>query len=93
MELSVRILVTIILTMAVMHLATIFFLLYHKEAFCRHAQKVTSWLSAGEIPKNAQRVNTSIRPVTDINMHPRGFDDMFGVVTGIEAIDETYSLN
>lgn len=92
MEWSVRILVTIILTMSAMHLATIFFLLYHKEALCLHAQKVSSWLSAGEIPRNAQKVPTSIRPVTDVNMHPRSFDDMFGVVTGIEAIDETYSL-
>lgn len=96
MEFSVRILITIILTMTIMHGVTIFMVLYHKEKLCSHANQVKSWIRGNKgtdrAIANQPRLGIPSRPITDVNMHSKDFDDLFGIVTGIEAMDESYVL-
>lgn len=89
MEFSIRILVAIVLTMFFMHGLTVFMILFHKDKVCKHAQQIKSWF---ERKSSSHSPRTTIRPVTDVNMAPKDFDDMFGIVTGIEAMDESYYL-
>lgn len=91
MEFSVRILVAIFLTAVVMHIVTIYMLLNHSDMLCKHARRVESlFRKVEQLPE--QRTNGPTRSISE--MQPaRDFDDMFGVVTGIEAMEsECYSI-
>ena len=91
MEFSIRILVAIILTIICMHALTLFLILFHKEKLCSHAAKVKSFILPE--PRHTTPLKSTVKPVNDIQMKVHDFDDMFGIVTGIEAMDESYSIH
>lgn len=73
------------LTALAMHAVTLFMVLKHGDALCRHARSVSAFAT----PPSRARPGVV---VADQAMGADEFDASFGIATGIEAMDESYSI-
>ena len=78
-----------LITAFVMHVLTVYILIVHKERAMAHVQSLANATSGAReyLFRNHGRLPTKTTIVTT----PKDFDDVFGIATGVEAIEESYS--
>lgn len=80
-----------LITACIMHAVTLVLLIRYPQTLDNHITGVKDWLGNSCIlTNNSKKSVVSLPQKPIVTTDAQEFDEMFGVVTGIEAIDESY---